>query len=388
MKKKNFIIGFILGLFFCFVFNFILSSNLLAFDKEVNIDSKIKKIISIIDRHYINDYDKKNAGENLYNTFLNSLGDPYTSYMNENIFSNFMQQTEGSYVGIGAILTIDPEDKKITIINIYENSPAEKSGLLSGDKILQLDKKIVTQENFDETVNNLKGKTNTQVCLKIYRPSENKILDIFITREEINIPTVKGKIFESNIGYLRITNFDRNTHQQFMDEYNNISKNNVTSLIIDLRNNPGGLLDSVIKIADEIVPKGTILYTEDKSKNKRYFYSDDKYINMPIVVLVNKNSASASEVLSGAVKDLKRGILVGETTYGKGLVQNLFPLGDGSAIKVTIAKYYTPSGVCIDGKGIVPDYKIRMDNDLSSKISQLNLEQDLQLQKAIDLLNK
>ena len=206
-------------------------------------------------------------------------------------------------------------------------------------------------------------------------------------REKINIPTVSQKIFNNNIGYIRITNFDRNTHKQFKQAYDQISKSNLKGLIIDLRNNPGGLLDTVVKIANELLPKGCIVYTEDKAGNKKYAYSDENYIKLPLAILVNGNSASASEVLSGAVKDLKRGVLIGQKTFGKGLVQNLFPLKDGSAIKVTIAKYYTPAGICINGKGIEPDYKIEMSEELTNKISILSLDEDLQLKKAIEILS-
>ena len=342
LKKNNFIYGLIAGILSFFLVNVCLINNIFAF-KSIGLASgfKINEIFNILDKYYVDNYNKQEAQDFMYYSLLNSLGDPYTSYLDKKTFLDFMQQTEGTYVGIGAVISID-KDNNLIIVSPYENSPAAKAGILPGDKILEVDNIKASKTNYEEIINKLKGAENTIAKIKILRESDNnnnKILDINITRGKIDIPTVSHKIFNNNIGYIRITNFDRNTYEQFLSSYKIISKNNnLKGLIIDLRNNPGGLLDTVIKIADELIPKGCIVYTEDKFNNKKYWNADDKYIKLPLVILVNKNSASASEVLAGAVKDLKRGILVGTKTFGKGLVQNLFPLRDGSAIKVTIAK--------------------------------------------------
>lgn len=379
MKKNNFFLGMLAGILAFFLVNnfFAVNINVAGF--------KVNQIFSILDKYYMNGYNKNDAQDYMYYGLLSSLGDPYTSYMDKKTFTSFMEQTEGEYIGIGTVISVDENDGRLVIVSPYENSPAAKAGILPGDKILSVDNLAASKENYEQIVKNLKGAAGTTAKIKIIRPSKNnKVLEFNVVREKIDIPTVSHKVFD-NIGYLRITNFDKNTYEQFVNAYNLISKNNLKGLIIDLRNNPGGLLDSVVKIADELVPKDCIVYTEDKNGNKKFIYSDDKYIKLPLVVLVNGNSASASEVLSGAIKDLKRGILVGSKTFGKGLVQNLFPLRDGSAVKVTVAKYYTPAGICINGKGIEPDYKIELPED--TMISGLEPKDDLQLQKALELLD-
>ena len=390
MKKNNFLRGVIVGVFSFWIFNMIFVSNdIFAFKAFINPNFKIAQIFNVLDKYYINKYDKQDAENSMYHGILDSLGDPYTCYIDKKTLADFTQQIEGSYVGIGAVVSVDKKDDCLVIISPYENMPAAKAGILPGDKLLEVNDIKASKSNYEEIINMLRGQTGTAVRTKIFRPSENKTFEINIMREKIDIPTVIHKVFNKNIGYLQIISFDRNTHEQFLDAYKSIEKNNLKGLIIDLRNNPGGLLDVVVKIADELVPKNCIVYTEDKSGEKKYFYSDDNYIKLPLVILINKNSASASEVLAGAVKDLKRGKLVGTKSFGKGLVQNLFNLSDGSAVKVTVAKYYTPAGICINGTGIDPDYKIELASENQDQlISSLDLNQDLQLKKAIDLLNK
>lgn len=388
LKRNNFFWGLVSGIFLFFLVNLLSSNNIFAFKlASLAPNFKLNQIFSILDKYYVDDYNKDAAQDGMYYGLLDSLGDPYTSYMDKKTFTAFMEQTEGSYVGIGTVISIDKNDNKLVIVSPYENSPAAKAGILPGDKILTVDNIEASKNNYEQIISKLRGTQGTSVKIKIMRPSENKTFEVNVMREKINIPTVSQKIFNNNIGYIRITNFDRNTHKQFKQAYDQISKSNLKGLIIDLRNNPGGLLDTVVKIANELLPKGCIVYTEDKAGNKKYAYSDENYIKLPLAILVNGNSASASEVLSGAVKDLKRGVLIGQKTFGKGLVQNLFPLKDGSAIKVTIAKYYTPAGICINGKGIEPDYKIEMSEELTNKISILSLDEDLQLKKAIEILS-
>jgi carboxyl-terminal processing protease len=233
-----------------------------------------------------------------------------------------------------------------------------------------------------------KGAPGTIVTITVYRPSDKASFDISIVREKIDIPTVSSKMVGDGFGYIRITAFDRVTYDQFKSAYDDMGEKGAKGLIIDLRNNPGGLLDTVAKITDILVPKGILVYTEDKNGNKEYTYSDENAVKVPLAILVNANSASASEVLSGAVKDLKAGVLVGEKTFGKGIVQNLYPLSDGSAVKVTVAKYYTPSGVCIQGDGIEPDYPVALPNGPAAGLSGLEESEDTQLQKAIQVLEE
>jgi carboxyl-terminal processing protease len=394
-KKNNFFAGFVFGLMIFLIINFISNSVLVSdlvfnfIPERINLslspNLKVNKIMSLLNKCYINKYSEQNVEDSMYYGLLNSLGDPYTSYMDKKTFSSFLEMTKGAYVGIGTLITIDKSDNSLVIISSYENSPASKAGILPGDKILAVDNQTASINNYEKIISKLKGSEGTSVRIKIYRPSENQTRDVDVIREEINSPTVMRKVFNNDIGYIRITNFDENTYDQFMNAYNKIAHINLKGLVIDLRNNPGGLLGSVIRIADELIPKSCIVYTEDKFGNKKYFYSDENFIKTPLAILVNENSASASEVLSGAVKDLKRGVLIGTKTFGKGLVQSLFPLRDGSAVKITIAKYYTPSGVCINGKGIEPDYEVKLDPELSMRASNLTLKEDLQLQKAIEV---
>lgn len=379
LKNRNFYGGVIAGFLIAIIINNLLSNTAFAFRSELSPNNKIGHIFSILDKAYVNDYDKDKLQDTMYSGLMNGLGDPYSSYMNPKTFETFMQQTDGSYVGIGIVLSIDKNDKRLIVVSPYEKSPAAQAGILPGDKIIAINKTTVCIDNYEEALSMLKGTANTKVTLKILR--NNQEFDVDVMRMKIDIPTVSSKMLENNIGYLRITTFDRLTYNQFMTACNDLRKNNMKKLIIDLRNNPGGLLNSVVQITDELVPHGCIVYTENKSGKKEYSYADDKYLNIPLIILVNGNSASASEVLSGAVKDLKVGKLVGERTFGKGLVQNLFPLPDKSAIKVTIAKYYTPSGVCIDGKGIAPDYEVPMSENVIP-----TSDDDIQLKKAIELL--
>jgi carboxyl-terminal processing protease len=286
------------------------------------------------------------------------------------------------------LVTSDPDDSLVTVVTIYEGSPGNAAGMLPGDKFMKVNGVDVTNASLDEVTSMTKGPAGTVVTITVYRPSEKSAFDISIVRKKIDIPTVSQKIVGEDLGYIRITAFDRITYDQFREAYDALGKEGIKGLIIDLRNNPGGLLDVVTKITDILAPKGILVYTEDKSGKKEYTYSDEECVKVPLAVLVNGNSASASEVLSGAIKDLKVGVLVGEKTFGKGIVQNLYPLSDGSAIKVTVAKYYTPSGVCIQGDGIEPDYPAELPVDLSLRISSLAENEDTQLQKAIEVLNE
>ena len=261
------------------------------------------------------------------------------------------------------------------INKVFEGSPAKESGLKVGDKITKVGDKEVDLENYQDVVSDIKGEEGTKVKLTIYRESENKIFDVEVTRKSLDVPTVEHKILEDNIGYISISQFDRVTFDQFKLAFDSLQ--NTNGLIIDLRNNPGGLLTTVNKITDMLVPEGTITYIEDKNGNRDYHKSDANYYNKPLVILVNEHSASASEVLSGAVKDFGVGKLVGQTTYGKGVVQNMYQLSDGSGVKITMAKYYTPKGVCIQGTGIEPDYKVTNPKDNSK---------DLQLEKGIEVI--
>ncbi len=377
-NKKSFFTGVVFGMIALFVINSVVTNANLLYrrfiSKELTTNQKISQIQSIVDKYYVNDYDEQLMEEMIYKGMVASLKDPYSYYMSEEELKAFLEDTEGNYVGIGIMVNLT-EDEKMLVNKVFEGSPAQESGIQQGDKIIKVGDKDVTLENYQEVVSDIKGEEGSKVKLTIYREKENKTFDIEVVRKSLDVPTVEHKVLEDNIAYISISQFDRVTYDQFKAAFDSLSSAN--GLIIDLRNNPGGLLTTVNQITDMLVPEGTITYIEDKSGNRDYHKSDANYYNKPLVILVNENSASASEVLSGAVKDFGVGKLVGETTYGKGVVQNMYQLSDGSGVKVTMAKYYTPSGVCIQGTGIEPDYKVTNPEDNS---------QDLQLEKAIEVI--
>ncbi len=377
-EKKSFFTGIVFGMALLFFINSIVTNGSLIYrklvSKELTQKQKIAEIQKIVDTYYVNEYDKDFMEETMYKGMVASLKDPYSYYMTEEEFKQFKENTEGNYVGIGITVNLT-EDENMLINQVFEGSPAKESGLKEGDKITKVDGVLVNLENYQDVVSSIKGEEGTSVKLTIYRESENKTFDVDVIRRNLDVPTVEHKMLEDNIGYIKINQFDGVTYDQFNEAFNNLSS--ADGLIIDLRNNPGGLLVTVNKITDMLVPEGNITYIEDKNGNREYHKSDANYYNKPLAIIVNENSASASEVLTGAVKDFGVGKIVGETTYGKGVVQNTFNLTDGSGVKVTIAKYYTPSGVCIDGTGIEPDYKVENPEDNS---------QDLQLEKAIEVV--
>ena len=377
-NKKSFFKGFIFGILsLIIIYVFFININLLYKKfvlKELDTKQKISEIQSIVDTYYVNKYDKDFMKETMYKGMIASLKDPYSYYMSKEELTAFLEDTNGSYVGIGVLIRV-AEDGKILIDKVFENSPAEEEGIKQGDKILKVEGEDVTLENYEDIVRKIKGKEGTKVNVTIYRASENKTFDLNITRRSVDAPTVSHKLLEDNIGYISISQFDRVTYDQFKQAYDDLS--GAKGLIIDLRNNPGGLLDVVNKITDMLVPEGTITYIEDKNGNRDYHKSDNNYYGKPLVVLINENSASASEVLSGAVKDFGVAKLVGETSFGKGVVQNLYRISDGSGVKITMAKYYTPNGTSIHGIGVKPDYEVK---------NVEGNERDFQLEKAIDVI--
>ena len=273
----------------------------------------------------------------------------------------------------------------------YQNSTAAKAGLETGDKILKVGEMTVSYDNFSEAIEKIRGEKGSDVVLTIKRG--DNVFDITVTRDDVDVPTVGGTVLDNNIGYIKIEGFESVTYDQYKKVYDNLRKQNIKSLVIDLRNNPGGLLDIVSKIADDIIPEGVITYTEDKKGNKEYIKSAKGEIDIPVAVLVNENSASAAELLTAAIKDTGKGTVVGKNTYGKGVVQTTFPFKDGSAVKLTTSKYYTPKGVCIDGVGVAPDVEVDNPTDyeyttLSSDSVECDTINDLQLKKAIEILDK
>ena len=294
-----------------------------------------------------------------------------------------MESIEGNYVGIGAYVGVNDSGYSY-IVQPMKQSPAEKAGLKTGDVIYKVDDVNVLEKTSEEVVAMIKGEEGTKVKITVAREDESDYLDFTITRKEIENQTVDYEVKEDNIGYIAVGSFDSVTTKQFKNAIDELTKKNVSGMVIDLRNNPGGNLDVVVDMLDLFVKKGDlIVYTEDKNgkKTSEYRAKGDKKVNLPLAVLVNGNSASASEIFAGAVKDYKLGKIVGDTTFGKGIVQTVTRLNDGSAIRFTIAKYFTPSGKNIHEKGVKPDVKV----DFSTKeYTENNI--DTQLDMALNLV--
>lgn len=372
------------------------------------ISQKLMLLKQKVDQDFYFEEDTDSMEEGIYAGMMAGLGDPYSCYYTAEQYEELMVDTQGVYCGIGAMISQNLETNVMTIIRVFEGSPAAEGGLLAGDMISKVDGRDVTQEELDIVVNNyVKGEENTEVTLTVFRPSVNDYLDITMTRKSVEVPTVEHQMLTDDIGYVLITQFEMVTAQQFKDAVKDLESQGMKKLMIDLRSNPGGVVDSAVSIAAYMLPEGDILTTRYKNgqedvyrtKDKKlrvdssqeggfpqYPVLDEDELDIPIAILVNENSASASEILAGAMKDYGRATLVGTTTFGKGIVQNLYPLKDGSAIKMTVAKYFTPSGYDLHEKGIQPDVEVELDAELAAK-GYYTLEEDNQVQKAIEVLN-
>lgn len=284
---------------------------------------------------------------------FSGLEDPYSQYYTKAEFERLKEQTSGAYVGIGVYISPTSDDNLITVIAPIEGSPAEKSGIKAGDKIIKVNNKSVTAEQSDEAIGMIKGKAGTEVELTLKR--ENKEFNVKVKREEIVSKSVESKVLEDSIGYIKITSFNENTYEEFKEALNQIKEKQIKGLVLDLRDNPGGLLDVCKDIADELIGEGTIVYTKDNKGDTEYLKSNKHKLDLPIAVLINGGSASASEILTAAIVDNKEGVAIGTTTFGKGLVQSVRELKDGTGYKLTTAQYFTPNGDYINGKGIKPN---------------------------------
>jgi carboxyl-terminal processing protease len=347
---------------------------------------KVSEIKDIIDAVYYEPYDEELLYDDMYKGMMEALGDPYSSYFTPGEFQTLMESSSGSYEGIGVVISFSEDGEDIVVVAPFEGSPGDLAGLRPNDVIRAADGLSLEGMTLEEAVNYIKGDKGTEVTLTIFRPSTEETLDIVVIRDEITQESVYYEMLGDDIGYIRLTGFQDQTDEQFEDALDDLDGQGQKGLIIDLRNNPGGLLTTVNTIADRLLGESLIVYTEDKNgKKKEYFSNASESFDKPIVVLVNDYSASASEILAGALKDLGVGTLVGTTTYGKGLVQNIIPLSDGSALKVTIAKYFTPSGAYINQVGIEPDITVALEDDMPYLFDTEQVD-DVQLQKAIETM--
>lgn len=348
---------------------------------------KFNRVMDILKKDFYQKVDANKMLEGAIYGLAESLGDPYTVYFDKKQMEAFLEKSRGSYVGIGVTVNVD-DDGLLTVIEPAKGSPAMEAGILQGDKIVKVDGKDVTSVSDENMIiSMIKGKENTRVNITVYRPSEDRYVQFNIKRKRIRASNIKSEILSGNIGYIKIAMFDSEIARYFRNDLSNMLKNGIEGLIIDLRDNPGGSFEQVVEIADSLLPAGTIVYTEDRDGRKEYRYSDKAYVDLPLAILINSNSASASEILAGSVRDHGRGILVGTRTFGKGLVQELKLLGDGSGLKVTISRYFTPSGTCIHGTGIEPDIEVGVFDDYRNHpVSHIPRSRDNQLRTAVKAL--
>lgn len=326
------------------------------------VEAKLNAIESLLDsKFYFDNVDDEEAANAIYKAYLASYGDKYTVYYTAEEYQALLESTTGTFYGIGATCQKN-EDGTIQIVSVIEDSPAEAAGLLAGDKITAVDGQSVLELDLSSAVSLIKGEKGTDVVLSIIRDGNN--LEITATRDEINVKTVEYEMMEDNIGYIAISQFDEVTTDQFIDAIEDLQSQGMVGLVIDIRDNPGGVLSTVVDMLEYILPDGLIVYTEDVDGNRtNYSGNDNNELTIPVAVLVNGNSASASEIFAGAVQDYELGAIIGTQTYGKGIVQTIQPLTDGSAIKYTIAKYFTPKGQDIHGVGVTPDIQVELDTE-------------------------
>ena len=339
----------------------------------------------IIDKYYLGDIDEEKLKEGAIAGYIKGLDDEYTEYISKEDMTDYMADTTGNFVGVGVYMVQDTEANKIMVLSPIKGSPAEKAGLQPGDYIIAVDGVTYTGEQMTEASNKIKGEAGTTVKLQIQRKDET--LDIELTRENIKVNPVEGEVLENNIGYIEFSSFDDGTAEEFKAKFEELQGKGIKSLIIDLRNNGGGIVDEALEIANYILDKDSvILYEVDKNNNETVEKTtDDPIINMPIVILTNENTASSSEILAGALKDHKKATIVGEKTYGKGVIQRLLTLPDGSGLKITSEKYLTPNRTEINKVGIEPDEKVELPETVTN-ILNVEKNEDTQLQKAIEIL--
>lgn len=389
MQKKDFWKGFGAALVLMAVVYFggqFLAQMNIALPFGMSTMAKIRQIEKTLDTYYVEDYDKELAEELMYTGLAAGVGDPYTYYLSADSLAEQMEKNSGHFVGIGVEIYAG-DDGYIVVSSVTPGGPAEAAGILAEDKITEVDGESITGKTAADVSALVKGEAGTDVTLTIFRESTGEVLEKTVTRQDIQVKTVSWRMMDDNIGYIAITNFRENTYSQFKEALDMLEAEGMEKLVLDLRNNTGGLVKSAHEIGEELLPEGIMVYTMDKDGNREDTLCDDVYNDVPLVVLVNGNSASAAEILAGAIQDTGRGQLIGTTTFGKGLVQRLFTLPDGSGLNVTIQKYYTPNGTSIHGVGITPDYEMELPEEYAQQ-TNIPAEADTQLQKAVEVLSE
>lgn len=391
-NRKSFYKGALLGALATLLAVFILGVALVLFafvgeGQVVNLRTKLKiKVLQeLIEQTYLysDEIDEEILRESLMKGYIDGLGDPYSVYYDKEETKALLESTTGEFGGIGVGISQNQESGLLTLTVVYENSPGEKAGLKSGDIVYKVDGEDVTEMDLDTVVSMIRGEKGTTLEITVLRGETLDEYTCVVTRDIIEVSTVSYEMKEGKIGYIAISGFEKVTYHQFEEALTDLKKQNMKSLIIDLRNNPGGNLSTVCDMLDLILPEGKIVYTEDKNGKQETIKSDAEHqLNIPMVVLINGNSASASEIFAGAVQDYKVATLIGTTTYGKGIVQNVYQLTDGTSLKLTTSEYFTPNGRNIHGIGIEPDVEVEY------KYDEENPKADNQLETALDYLKQ
>lgn len=349
--------------------------------------TKINELTAYSNLYYYDGVEKEKLQDGMYAGLIDGLDDQYSVYYNAEDYLALQVSTTGQYYGIGAGLTQDLDTMVVTINKVYEGTPSEIAGLRQDDVVISVDGTDSTSMEVSELVKLIRGEEGTTVHLEIYRPSTDENLSFDVERADITLPSIASEMLENNIGYIRIDSFETDTAHQFEEALLKLQSQGMEALILDVRYNPGGMISSVVQILDDILPEGLLVYTEDKAGNRQEYTSSGKTkLDCPLAVLINGDSASASEILAGAIKDYEYGTLIGTKTFGKGIVQTIFPLNDGDALKLTTAKYFTPKGNYIHGEGIEPDIELEYEY-LDEDGVEYEMQYDNQIQKAMEVLS-
>lgn len=348
---------------------------------------KIDEVSQYMNLYYYEEYNLDDIRTSMIKGIVSGLGDPYSVYYTPEEYQSLQESTSGNYYGIGAGLTQDKDTMEVSITKIYKGTPSEEAGLLKGDIIKTVAGTEATSMELSELVKMIRGEEGTTVTIEIYRPSTEENLTFEVERKDITLPSVESKMIDGEIGYIQISEFQTTTAEQFETQLSELEQKGMQGLIVDVRGNPGGLLSSVTTILDRLLPEGVLVSTKDKNGYEDSISSDANCVNYPIVVLVDENSASASEIFAGAIKDYEYGTIVGTKTFGKGIVQSIFPLSNGDAIKITTSKYYTPNGNYIHGVGIEPDVEIEYEYTGDAN-AEYDMTYDNQLQKGLELIKE
>ena len=359
------------------------NGNLVTQSEEVQ--SKLAFLETYIRGYYLDEINDEQMEDYLYDGLVAGLGDPYAAYYNEEETQSMLDSSSGNYCGIGAVFSQNLITGMITVTRVYEGCPSYEAGLLPEDILYKVEDEEVTGQDLTNVVTKIKGEEGTEVTLTMIRGEE--YIDFTMKRQMIEVPTIEHEMLADQVGYIMISEFDGVTDEQFIEALENLQSQGMKSLVIDLRNNGGGSVESVCHIADKLLPEGPIVYTEYKGEEREARNSDSDCVKVPIAVLMNGASASASEILAGALQDYGAAKIIGTQSYGKGIVQSIFDLQDGTALKLTTAKYYTPNGNNIHEIGITPDVEIDLPEELKTEVT-LSFEEDVQLQKAIEVLQQ